>query len=204
MLKKPLKDLPFGHMVTSSGTVINLFDPDPNSISILDIASSLAKTCRFGGNINVFYSVAQHSCLVAWLSPSELHKAAILHDASETYCGDVIRPLKKMLGTKYQNIEERLQKAIFSCFNVEYDSIHLIKEYDDLALEMEEKALFNNNKLFQDTIKYQSQVWASRKSVNWWWDFRFAQQAYLETFFTIQKPFSNQKPWTINQNKCSV
>lgn len=199
MLNKPLKELPFGHIVTSSGTVINLLKPDPNLISIRDIASSLSKICRFGGNLNVFYSVAQHSCLVAWLSPPELYRPSILHDASETYCGDVIRPLKKMLGTKYSTIEEGLQRAIFERFNVDYNLIHLVKEYDDMALEMEEKALFNNNKLFQDTIGYQSATMAFNKPTTWWWDFRFAEVAYTQTFFMINKNFKINQKWSERQ-----
>lgn len=198
MLRKPLKEMPFGHMVTSSGAEINLFDPNPALISIRDIASSLSKTCRFGGNIPYYYTVAQHSCLVAWLAPPELQMTAILHDASEAYCGDVIRPLKAMLGTKYQNIEEKLHKAIFKTFSVDYDTIHLIKEYDNQALEMEEKALFNNDKLFQQAIKFKSQMWATRKSVNWWWDFRFANQAYLESFYFIAKNY--EPKWMILRN----
>lgn len=198
MLCKSLKELPFGHMITSSGTVVDLFKPDPDLISIMDIASSLSKICRFGGNINTFYTVAQHSCLVAWLAPEKLKLTAILHDASEAYCGDVIRPLKLLLGTKYTNIEEEWQKAIFSNYNLDYDTIHLIKQYDDQALEMEEKALFQNSRLFKDAIKYQSQMWASYKSVNWWWDFRFAHQAYLETFHKINGNYKKNLKWIKN------
>ncbi len=182
-----LKSLKFGTMLTASGKKINLFDPDPEQISIYDIAASLSKICRFGGNINYFYTVAQHSCLVAWLAEPHLVLPAFLHDAAEAYCGDVIRPLKKMLGAKYDDIEEQMLKAIFYRFGLNYSDYPLIKEYDDYALQLEEQAIILNNRLFQKDIEFKSSVHTTHKSITWCWDHRYARVAFLETWQQIPK-----------------
>lgn len=187
MLSKPLSKFPFGHMVTASGKEINLFNPDPDQISIHDIAGSLAKICRFGGNIMEYYSVAQHSCLVAWLAGPELSRAALMHDAAEAYCGDIIRPLKAMLGAKYAEIEENILRAIFDRFAIDYSHLPHVKAFDDQALLMEEQALFNNVEYMQKTIGFQSSVWTNRKHLSWNWDHRYAKIAFLETFNKVPK-----------------
>lgn len=188
MLKQPLRKFPFGHMVTGSGQEINLFNPDPDKISIMDISGSLSKICRFGGNINSFYSVAQHSCLVAWLAPPQLSQAALMHDAAEAYCGDVIRPLKSMLGYKYAEIEEKMLRAIFTRFSIDYGQLQHVKQYDDQALEMEEQALFNRKETFQKVIAFQSGRYIkTSQSPTWNWEHQYARKAFLETFQHIPK-----------------
>ena len=56
-----------GMKQTYSGRAIDPFNPTKDGVCIEDIAHSLALTCRFGGHCNEFYSVAQHSVLVASL-----------------------------------------------------------------------------------------------------------------------------------------
>lgn len=44
--------------------------------------------------------------------------ATLLHDAAETYLGDVIRPLKMHIGRVYHEAEERLERLIAERFDV--------------------------------------------------------------------------------------
>jgi len=81
---------------TKSGRRVALLNPSPSQIVIGDIAHGLAHQCRFNGQTSKFYSVAQHSVLVASILPRELRLAGLLHDASETYLGDVVQPLKEL------------------------------------------------------------------------------------------------------------
>ena len=72
-------------------------NPCVEDIDIEDIAHGLAYTCRFNGQSTAFYSVAQHSLMVADLVADELKLEALMHDAAEAYLGDVVKPLKEAL-----------------------------------------------------------------------------------------------------------
>lgn len=121
----------------ASGLLINLKQPTVEMICIDDIASALSKICRFGGHSNDFYSVAQHSVLVAKLAPEYLCREALLHDAAEAYLGDVIKPLKNLIGSAYEDIEHRFMVAICKKFNLSVDNLYEIKKYDKQALSLE-------------------------------------------------------------------
>ena len=90
---------PGPYLQTVSGRFVNPFDPDPEQIDIDDIARALANVCRFGGHTRHFYSVAQHSVIVSRLVEErggdiEDTFAALMHDASEAYLGDMPHPIK--------------------------------------------------------------------------------------------------------------
>jgi len=120
-----------------SGQLINLHKPTEDMICITDIAAALSKICRFGGHSNDFYSVAQHSVVVANLAPSYLCREALLHDATEAYLGDVIKPLKNILGPVYEEIEDRFMKVICKKYNLSELRLLEVKEFDKQALSIE-------------------------------------------------------------------
>ncbi|BBK30286.1 hypothetical protein EDC65_2268 [Stella humosa] len=88
---------------TSSGRRFCLSEPCAADIEPEDIAHALAMICRWGGHVRDFYSVAEHSVLVAtavenrWPKRLDLHLWALLHDAAEAYVGDVTAPLGRLL-----------------------------------------------------------------------------------------------------------
>ncbi len=87
------------HIITYTGKCFNLLNPKPEMVCIEDIAHSLAYQCRYTGHTREFYSVAQHCVLMARnheLSGDPMQK--LLHDAGETYIGDIARPWKALLG----------------------------------------------------------------------------------------------------------
>jgi hypothetical protein len=98
--------------ITLSGRKVHLLDPQPDDILLEDVAGTLARICRFGGMISRHYSVAQHSVLVSRLCRLENAKIGLLHDAAEAYLGDVISPLKRLLGPTYRHLELLWESAI--------------------------------------------------------------------------------------------
>ena len=62
---------------TYTGRAFDLLDPRPEQIDPLDIAHALSQICRFTGHVREFYSVAQHSVLVACIVPEPLALAAL-------------------------------------------------------------------------------------------------------------------------------
>ncbi len=102
-------------IMLASGVLFDLTNPAGSPMSLQDIAHGLGRVCRFAGQTNRFYSVAEHCFHVARLVPVELARVALLHDASEAFIGDVTRPLKALL-PDYQAIEARIEAVIEDVF----------------------------------------------------------------------------------------
>ena len=125
---------------TRSGRRVALLNPSPSQIAIGDIAHGLAHQCRFNGQTNKFYSVAQHSVLVASILPRELRLAGLLHDASEAYLGDIVQPLKELL-PDYQAIEAKFCEVLGTRFNVDLQPNDAIRHADLVVLATERRDL---------------------------------------------------------------
>ncbi len=137
----PVHQVSDGFFTTFTGKKVSYHNPTTDMICIEDIAHSLSNICRFGGHVKHFYSVAQHSMLVAYLAPPELFLPALLHDATEAYCGDVIKPLKIIIGMNYERVESKFAALIAKKFDIDLLDFKAIKEFDKLALEIEHHAL---------------------------------------------------------------
>jgi len=137
---------PGPYLQTVSGRWVNPFDPDPEQLDIGDIARALANQCRFGGHCRVFYSVAQHSVIVSELveqrgGDAEDVFAALMHDASEAYLGDMPHPLKhrSALGAAFKEAEEHLERALVAHFGIRA-GVPEIKRADRALLATERRA----------------------------------------------------------------
>lgn len=119
-------------------------DPCIDDVDIEDIAHGLAYQCRFNGQTSSFYSVAQHSLLVASIVPECLRLPALLHDAAEAYLGDIVKPLK-MLVPQFSVIEKQVAAIISQRFAV-YECDHpQIKIADLVLLATEKRDLMPNS-----------------------------------------------------------
>lgn len=121
---------------TYSGIYIDVFDPKPSDITIEDIATGLSRQPRWGGQSKVFYSVARHSIEVAQLASKNYKLAALLHDASEAYLGDMPSPIKSRL-PDYKQMEENLMKCIAEKFGFQYPLNSEVKLFDAYRLKIE-------------------------------------------------------------------
>jgi 5'-deoxynucleotidase YfbR-like HD superfamily hydrolase len=119
-------------------------DPKPEEVDINDIAHSLAFQCRFNGHTIPFYSIAQHSVLVSKIVSPEQALAGLFHDASETYTGDIVSPLKKFLPPAFKEIEKAIEEVIFEHFGIKDINHSEIKKADKIALFTEMRDLMEN------------------------------------------------------------
>lgn len=109
-------------MTTFTGRHFDPMQIRTEDICIEDIAHALSLMCRGGGHLKYFYSVAQHSLNCAAEAKARgwserLQLACLLHDASEAYLSDIIRPVKANL-TGYLEIENRIMGKILEKFNL--------------------------------------------------------------------------------------
>ena len=115
-------------------------DPRPEDVNINDIAHHLSLICRFGGAVKQFYSVGQHSLFVADLLPKPLKLQGLMHDATEAYIGDMIRPLKLSM-PEFRACEDRVWRAICERFNLDPTLDLGVKDADNIALLTERRDL---------------------------------------------------------------
>lgn len=112
-------DRPRGWQNLIGGRALHLDPIDPEEIFIEDIAHALGNICRWGGHVEEFYSVAQHCVLASRLTDAKFALVALMHDASEAYMGDMIRPLKRIMPA-FEVYEEKLMFAISVRFGFEW------------------------------------------------------------------------------------
>lgn len=140
-----MKNLTSSSILTSTGKWFDILKPDPALIDLRDIASALSKLCRFGGHCRQFYSVAEHSILMAKMmrqqngNDSVLSRWALLHDASEAYVVDIPRPAKRQL-TEYMVIEDAIQRAVAVRFDLPWPIPQAVHEADHGILSLELRA----------------------------------------------------------------
>jgi hypothetical protein len=137
-------------ILTRSGQKFDLANPNADMVHPADIAHSLSMQCRFNGHTSSFYSVAQHCYLVADLVPAEHQLAALLHDATEAYVGDMVRPLKEgmrdyaeRMGVTELYAETELAVWIAICMRFDVDPIlpASVHHADLVALATEKRDL---------------------------------------------------------------
>ncbi len=110
-----------------SGRRLDLLDPSPLDVELIDIAHGLARMARWNGQTRGAhaFSVAQHSLCVEAIFHRQNRNAsaddlltALLHDAPEYVIGDMISPFKAVVGGGYKAVEKRLEGAIHMAFGL--------------------------------------------------------------------------------------
>lgn len=143
------------YISTYLGNRFYLLNPRIDDVVIEDIAHGLAYQCRFNGQTRTFYSVAQHSIIVAELVPAEQRLAALLHDAAEAYLGDMVKPLKLLL-PEFSSIEFQVSSIIATKFGLPGFDFPEIKRADLIALATEKR----------DLMPYSTESWESLRGIN--------------------------------------
>lgn len=142
------------------------------------IAKALSNINRFTGHVGQ-YSVAQH-CVYAYRMAWPEHKrAALLHDATEAYLGDVSSPLKRLL-PKYQELEDDYHRIIDSWYgvNTRHDAVKLV----DLRLLVTEAKCFGVwTEEFPDVDPYSDEELPDLY-LGCRWSPRFAETMFMQAY----------------------
>lgn len=109
-------------ITTWTGARVDVLDAKPDDIWIADIAHALARTCRYGGHVTHHLSVARHSIWVSEELDGTGHELwGLLHDASEAYLGDMVKPLKHHPSMAiFRETEDALDRVIAERFSLDY------------------------------------------------------------------------------------
>lgn len=127
-------------MQTHSGRQFFPMDPHPADVDIHDIAHALGMLCRYNGHVERFYSVAEHCVHLSRVVAPEHALWALLHDATEAYVGDMVRPLKRSM-PDYVAAEDRVMEAIAARFGLAGSMPAEVKAADTAILLNEREAL---------------------------------------------------------------
>lgn len=114
-----------------------------------DIAQSLGFQCRYIGHVNRFYTVAEHSDIMRRALKRDgydltTQRVGFLHDASETYTGDIIRPLKNALrlqGFDVKPYELHIEEVMSARFGLPWPWPDVISTYDKRIVRDEKDQL---------------------------------------------------------------
>lgn len=169
-----------------TGKRIYPYDMRVEDICIQDIAHSLALTNRFNGHSRWPYSVAQHSVLMSQLirtyqfpegDDRQIRFQALMHDAPEAYCGDMISPIKSMI-PRYKDLEAHIWEVVAQRFNLPLVLHPDVKDADMRMVQTERRDLLIYDPTTWESCANYASYW--RRIVPWPWD--QAEAAFLERF----------------------
>jgi hypothetical protein len=108
----------------------------PEDVDVADIAHALSQQCRFAGHTRTFYST--HMC------DREDALWGLLHDASEAYLSDLVRPLKHTPWLDgYRELEAGAMRAICWAFGLPIKQPDSVTRADRFMVQVELRDLMN-------------------------------------------------------------
>lgn len=128
---------------TYTGIKFDILDPQPDMIRIEDIAHAGSQVNRFAGHCRFPYPVTQHSRLGSYIIEEQFALDFLLHDSSESFIGDVTRPLKhfSVVGDEYRKVEAKVQGVICDVFGISRTEPPQVKAIDNAMLYAEKEQL---------------------------------------------------------------
>ncbi len=166
----------------ASGRQFFPLDPNPDDLTIEDIAHALSRVSRFGGHTlgSVGYSVAQHCVLVAQIVPPEFQLCALMHDAAEFCMGDIPSPIKKFF-PDYLAAEDRLMRCIADKFCFQWPMPECVRRADKIMLATEQRDL-----MAEPPVPWtQTAGVEPMKSPIFPWNANYAKKMFLAEFWRI-------------------
>lgn len=173
-----------------TGKQIYPFDMRVEDVCIEDIAHSLSIINRFNGHTIKPYSVAQHCVLMSQLIDTDnedpfqetgIQFQALMHDAAEAYCGDVIRPIKRALTPLYNSLEDGIWAAIAARYGLPLELDQLdpaVKAADLHMLQTERRDLLPASPAPWKVTETYAPYWQKIHP----WSAEIAETAFLQRF----------------------
>ena len=127
-------------------------NPTPDDIRLQDIIRGLSTEYRFGGHTLHPYTVAQHSVLLSELVPEEYRLVALLHDASEAYLHDMVRPYKDEM-PEYRCLEDRFMRCVGEKFGFDWPIPEVVSEMDEMLYVVERETLQPGHGLWTESTR---------------------------------------------------
>jgi hypothetical protein len=134
---------------TFTGRRFPINHPKPELVDIVDIAHALAHICRYGGHCRRFYSVAEHSVMIATYARDVEHRSkaqvrhALLHDAAEAYTGDIKRPVKNAVPAIRQAVR-KVEAVVAGALGIPIDKPQWLVDLDTRIVADEKTALLGH------------------------------------------------------------
>jgi hypothetical protein len=128
---------------TWSGHRVDLFNPDPTTIDIVDIAHHLSIIPRYLGGTHIPLSVAEHSVKMLWVvktmdGTKRDQRESLLHDGHEAFTGELARPIKHHpLMSPFRDIEDKLDRCIRAKYGLPEVITPLLKDLDRAFCKVE-------------------------------------------------------------------
>jgi len=150
--------------LTYSGKIFDFENPTPEMVDMLTITHVLSGISRWNNHMQKSpVSLLGHSLMVGVvchlgmgrdgerqalksvldagmdgeIPRSSLIRAAFMHDASETWTGDMPGPLKKLVREAYKPVERKIERAVADAYGLPYPWPPLIKMADLLVQDVE-------------------------------------------------------------------
>ena len=135
------------HMITHSGVLFNLKDPQGCDINLHDISVGLSRNFRWNGHTYKPYSVAEHCIRLSYkFEDTDERLYALFHDSEEAYWGNIIAPIKQVLKLECPSVVDAMLKTrrlILSVFDI-VDMSHTVKPLDEKELLWEFDKMVKN------------------------------------------------------------
>lgn len=138
-----MKNSEYALRMWPSEKLVDPFNLRNDEIELVDIAHALSRICRYGGKVEGFMSVAEHSIIVAQILVDDGHtdeviRCGLMHDAAETYLTDMPRPIKyRPEMAPFRAAEQRADEVIAVRFDLPWPFHPAVKEADTMAFEYE-------------------------------------------------------------------
>jgi hypothetical protein len=137
--------------------MVDFYNPHPDTIVWSDIAHALGSLARFNGHTKRFYSVAEHSVMVARMVPPADALWGLVHDAAEAYIGDIVSPVKHLC-PEVDIIERRLMGVICDKLGLPHKIPASVVEADARMLATEARDLLIGDVSWCKALPYDDEV----------------------------------------------